>query len=240
MISPDGNWWVYATPPEPPSSTSAAVHLVDRHGSDRTVWTGTGHAVPLGWTTGGAVFAYLGPAPQYETGYRLVDPVTGTLRSLATAPGEPVGVDASGLWSTGEKLAGTEADKAPHATLVRTSIGSGATVTWLDQVSLAIIIVFGFDQDQRPILGLVSTNGDPQRYVLLTSPNTDTEFTSDAQAAGFSPATAFGDSQGVWFGDTHGNVWRWTAGRGLQVVAEMATPSTDRGFDVAVIAGPCR
>ena len=240
MISPDGNWWVYATPQEPSTSKSAAVHLVDRHGSERTVWTGNGRAFPLGWTTEGAVFAYLGPAPRYETGYRLVDPVTGTVRSLATPPGDPVGVDSSGLWSTGEKLAGTEPDKAPHATLLRTSIGSGSTVTWLDQVSLAIIIVLGFDQDQRPILGLVSTNGDPERYVLLTSPNTPTAISSDAQAVGFLPATALGDSSGVWFGDAHGAVWLWNARQGLQPVAQLSTHSTDVVSDVAVIAGPCR
>jgi hypothetical protein len=238
MISPDGKWWVYATPLGPPISATAAVHLVDGHGTERTVWTGTGRAFLLGWTTGGAVFGYLGPAPQYEVGYRLIDPVTGKLRSLATPPGEPVGVDSAGLWSTGD-LAGIEPNKAPQATLLRTSISSGATMTWLDQVGLAIILVFGFDQDNRPILGLHSVNS-PERYVLLTSPNTETDFTTDAQASGFSPATALADSQGVWFGDTHGGVWRWTAGLGLQLLAELDTPPTDRGFDVAAIAGPCR
>ena len=240
MISRDGQWWIYATPHEPSTSASPAVHLVDRHGSERTVWSGTARAFPLGWTSEGAVFAYLGPAPNYETGFRLVDPVTGTLRSLAPPPGDPVGVDSSGLWSTGEKLAGTEPDKAPHATLLRTSIGSGATVTWLDRVGLAIIIVFGFDQDQHPILGLVPSNGDPERYVVLTAPNTETEITSDARAAGFDPATALGDSNGIWFGDARSAVWLWNARQGLQPVAQLSTHSTDVVSDVAVIAGPCR
>lgn len=240
MISPDGNWWVYATPQDPSLSVSAAVRLVDRHGSERTVWTGTGRAFPLGWTSGGAVFAYLGPAPQYETGYRLVDPLTGRLRSLAPPPGEPVGVDTSGLWSTGEVVAGVDPATAPHATLLRAGIGSGATVTWLEQGSPAIILMFGFDKDDRPILGILPTNGDPERYVLLPSPNTETEITSDARAAGFVPATALGDSHGIWFGDARGAVWLWNASQGLQPVAQVSTPSKDVASEFVVIAGPCR
>jgi hypothetical protein len=233
MISPDGNWWVYATPLEP--SVSASFHLVDRHGSDRTVWTGSGRTIPLGWTAGGAVFAHIGPSPNFQTEYRLVDPSTGTLRSLAPILAEPVGANGSGLWGIRNLVEGLESETNPaiHSIVSRTDVSSGATVSWRDQTIPALVILLGFDGDGRPILGI---SGIPERYVLLTSPNTETEITGDAHAAEFVPVTALGDAHGVWFGDLHGAVWLWKAGQGLQRVAQVPTHSTD----AVVIAGPCR
>ena len=236
MISSDGNWWAYATPLQP--SISASFHLVDRRASDRTVWTGSGRAYPLGWTAAGAVFAHLGPSPLYQTEYLLVDPSTGTPRSLAPIVGEPAGVDASGIWSIRNLLAGLESDKNPplHSTVFRTDISSGATVAWWDRTTPALILILGFDRDRRPILGAVPTDGGPERYFLLASPNTEAEITGDARAAEFAPVSALGDSHGVWFGDLQGVVWLWTADQGLKRVAQVSTHPTDG----VVIAGPCR
>jgi len=235
MISSDGNWWVYATPLEP--SVSASLHLVDRHGADRTVWTGAGRAYLLGWTAGGAAFIHVGPSPQYQNEYLTVDAATGTLRTLPPIVGEPVGADASGVWSVRNLPTGPESDNSPllHSTVIRadTRLNSGGTVTWWDKTIAALVVVLGFDGDGHPILGI---NGIPERYVLLRSPNIETEITGDARAAEFFPVSALGDSHGIWFGDLYGAVWLWTAGQGLTRVAQVSTHSTGG----VVIAGPCR
>ncbi len=240
MISSDGNWWVYAAPLAP--SVSASFHLVDRHGSDRTVWTGTGRAYPLGWTAEGAVFVHVGPSPRFQSEYLLVDPPTGTLRSLAPMAGDIFGIDASGSWGMQNELTGPAADaKTPeHWTVVRTDIRSGATVTWWDQTIPALVVATGFDGDHHPILRIVPFDGDRERYVLLTSPNNQTEITGDARAMNFHPGSALGDAHGVWFGDEQGAVWLWQHSGGLQKVAQLPTPLTQRSVDIAVIAGPCR
>jgi hypothetical protein len=237
MISPDGKWWVYATPLHP--SISAAFHLVDRHGSDRTVWTGSGRAFPLGWTAGGAVFVHVGPSPQYQTEYLQIDPATGNLRSLTAIAGDPVGTDASGLWGIRNQVTGLESDNNPpiHSIVSRTDYSTGATVTWWDQTIPGLAFVLGFDKDGRPILGITAI---PGRYVLLTSPNSEAEITGDAHAADFVPVSAVGDAHGVWFGDFHGAVWLWKAGEGLKRVAQLPTHAPDSGSDSAIIAGPCR
>ncbi len=237
MISSDGNWWVYATPLEP--SVSASFHLVDRHGSDRTVWTGTGRAIPLGWSAGGAVFVHVGPSPHYQSEYLLVDPAAGTPRSLAPIAAEPVSANASGLWGTRNVITGLESDTNPpiHSTVSQTDSSSGATVTWWDQTSPGLVFVLGFDREGRPILGI---SGIPERYVLLTSPKTEAEITGDAHAAEFVPVTAVGDEHGVWFGDFNGAVWLWNAAQGLKRVAQLPTHASDSGSDSAIIAGPCR
>jgi len=233
MISSDGNWWVYATPLQP--SVSASFHLVDRRGSDRTVWTGSGRAIPLGWTASGAVFIHVGASPQFQAEYLLVNPSTGTLRSLTPIQGEPAGVDATGLWGVRNLVAGLESDShAPiHSTVLRTDTSTGAMVTWWDKTIPALVLVLGFDGDGRPILGI---NGIPERYVLLASPNTETEITGDGGAIEFVPVSTLGDAHGVWFGDFNGAVWLWHAGQGLKRVAQVSTQSTD----ALVIAGPCR
>src|ERR1700737_1405638 len=169
MISSDGNWWVYVTPVEP--SVSVTLHIVDRQGADRTVWTGAGRAYLLGWTVGGAAFVHVGPSPQYQNEYLMVDAARGTLRTLPAIDGEPAGADASGLWGTRNVLAGLETDKNPplHSTVFRTDTSSGATVTWWDRTTPALILILGFDRDRRPILGAVPTDGGPERYLLLAS-----------------------------------------------------------------------
>jgi len=243
MASLDGNWWVYATPLASATlSAPATLHLVDRHGSDRTVWTGSGRAYPLGWTSGGAIFVHVVAAPHFHNEYWLVDPSTMTLRSLPPMPGEIVGIDASGSWAIRNQLTGPASDsKAPqHWTVVRTDIGSGATVTWWDQTIPALVTATGFDGDQHPILRIVPFDSDRERYVLLTSPNTQTEITGDARAMKFYPGSALGDAHGVWFGDVQGAVWLWKPGRGLQQVARLPTQLAASFGDVAVIAGPCR
>lgn len=243
MVSLDGNWWVYATPLASASmSASAALHMVDRHGTDRMVWTGTGMAYPLGWTAGGAVFVHVVATPHFHSDYWLVDPSTGTPRSVPPMPGETVGIDASGSWGIRNLLTGPASDtKAPeHWTLIRTDIRSAATVSWWDQTLPALVVATGFDGDQHPILRIVPFDSDRERYVLLTSPNTETEITGDARAMKFYPGSALGDSHGVWFGDLQGAVWLWNAGDGLQRVAQLPTHLTDFVADVAVIAGPCR
>jgi len=239
MISSDGNWWVYVTPLEP--SVSVTLHVVDRKGADRTVWTGAGRAYLLGWTVGGAAFIHVGPSPQYQNEYLMVDAATGTLRTLPPIVGEPVGTDALGLWSVRNLPTGPESDNNPllHSTVIRADIRTearfypGGTVTWWDKTLPALVILLGFDRDGHPILGI---SGFPERYVLLGSPNTESEITGDARAAQFAPVSALGDSHGVWFGDLQGVVWLWTAGQGLTRVAQVSTHSTDG----VVIAGPCR
>lgn len=233
MLSPDGKWWVYATPLE--ASISATVHLVDLRGSDRTVWTGAGRAFLLGWMAAGAAFIHVGPAPQYQNEYLAVDPVTGTLRTLPSIAGEAAGADATGLWGTRNLPAGLDTDQhAPlHSTVFRTDTSTGTTVTWWDQTMPALVYVLGFDEHSHPMLGII---GVSERYMLLTSPKTETEVTGDARAVAFSPASTLGDSHGIWFGDFDGVVWRWNVGQGLKPVAQVSTHSRE----AVVIAGPCR
>jgi hypothetical protein len=233
MISPDGNWWVYATPLEP--SISASLHLVDRHGADRTVWTGTGRAIPLGWTAGGAVFVHVGTSPQFQTEYLLVDPTTGKQRSLSPIAGEAAGANPSGLWGTRNLVAGLDSDKNPplDSTVLRTDVNTGETVTWWDQTIPALLFILGFDAHGHPILAI---SGIPERYVLLEAPTSETEITGDARAAEFVPVSALGNSRGIWFGDLHGAVWLWNASQGLKPVARVSTHATE----AVVIAGPCR
>ena len=212
MISLDGNWWVYATPlGSVTRSAPSAVHLVDRHGSDRIVWSGTGPAGPLGWTSSGAIFFHLAAEPQFQTEYWLVDPSTGTLRSLPSLPGEAFGIDASGTWGLSNELTvpAWDAKSPEHWTVVRTDIKSGASVTWWDQTIPALVIGMGFDRDHHPILRIASFSGDRERWVVLTSPHTQTEITGDAGAIKFSSMSALGDTHGVWFGDDGGAVWLW-------------------------------
>lgn len=243
MTSLDGKWWVYATPLGAVSrSAPSALHLVDRYGSDRTVWTGTGPAGPLGWTSGGAIFFHIVAAPDFKAEYWLVDPSTGTLRSLPPLPGETFGVDGSGAWGIGNELTGSGLDaKAPeHWTVVRTDVKSGATVTWWDQTIAALVVGVGFDRGHHPILRIVQFDSGRERYVVLNSPHSQTEITGDARAISFSPMSALGDEHGVWFGDQEGAVWLWTPGRTPQKVAQLPTELTALFMDVAVIAGPCR
>jgi hypothetical protein len=233
LISPDGSWWVYGTPLEP--SISASLHLVDRHGADRIVWTGTGRAIPLGWTAGGAVFVHVGTSAQFQTEYLLIDPATGKQRSLAPIAGEAVGANTSGLWATRNLVAGLDSDKNPplHATILRTDVNTGETVTWWDQTISALVFILGFDANGHPILAISDM---PERYVLLESPTNETEITGDARAAELVPVSALGDSRGIWFGDVHGAIWLWNASQGLKPVAWVSTAATE----AVVIAGPCR
>lgn len=233
MISADGSWWVYATPLEP--SISASLHLVDRHGADRTVWTGTGRAIPLGWTAGGAVFVHVGTSAQFQTEYLLIDPTTGQQRSLAPIAGEAAGANTSGLWSTRNLVAGLDSDPNPplRSTVLRTDVNTGETVTWWDQTIPALVFILGFDAYGHPI---VAISGIPERYVLLESPTNETEITGGPRAAEFVPVSASGDSRGIWFGDFYGAIWRWNAGQGLKPVARVSTRATE----AVVIGGPCR
>jgi hypothetical protein len=235
MISPDSQRWAYGTPQVP--SVSASFHVVDRDGSDRTVWTGSGRVFALGWTRGGAVFVHIGPSPKYQTEYLLVDASTGKLQALAPIGGDPFATDSTGLWGTRNVPAGPGSDEnAPlRSTVIRAEISSGATVSWWDQSSSVLGFVLGFDQDHHPVLAIVSTHHGPQRYVRVTSPNTEEVITGDAGAAVFGPVSVLGDSHGIWFGDYKSAVWLWKSGQGLTRVAQVLTQT-----EAVVIAGPCR
>jgi hypothetical protein len=236
MISPDGKWWAYATPLPP--AVSASFHVVDRHGSDRTVWFGSGYLFALGWTKGGAAFVHIGPSPEHRTEYLLVDASTGRLRSLAPIGGDPFATDASGLWGTRNVPIGPQSDmREPiRSTVIHANIDTGTTVTWWDQTRPPAGIILGFDQDhQHPILALIPTPSGPLRYVRLTSPNTAEEITGDAEAAAFGPVSVLGDAPGIWFGDYKSAVWLWQEGKGLTRVAQVQTQT-----EAVVIAGPCR
>lgn len=241
LISRDGNWWTYQTPTNPSSSGASTIHLVDERGVDRTVWTGEGLAALIGWTDQGAVFVHTSAELHYVGEYWLVQTPFGTLRSLPAIAGEALGTDSSSRWTMRDLPTSSATDNnAPlRWTLSRTDIRTGATVTWWDGTIPGLVELLGFDANQHPVLRIVPDAAYHDRLVVLTAPRAETEIVGDAGAINLFPSTIVGDQHGIWFGDSNGVVWLWTAENGLRQVAQPPTYAGDQpGF--AAIAGPCR
>jgi hypothetical protein len=234
LISPDGKWWIHQIPTTPSTlSVAASVHIVDRDGTDRTIWSGTGFASVVGWIAEGAVFIdAVGRTETLELW--LVDPSTGHLKHLPAPVGDLVGFDPTGIWGLREQPQGAPTDAPIHWTLNRTDLTSGTVKPWWDHQYPGIVRFLGFTGHQEPLL--ITFPGDSQhgRVLLLTSPESEHEIAPGPNSPEFAPSVAFGDSTGLWFGGGSW-LWRWTAADGLKNVAYLPAG----GDDSFTVAGPC-
>jgi hypothetical protein len=259
MVAPDGRSFVY-TDSNPQSST---LHIVDAKG-DRLLTKTDPSVSAFAFTPAGILLLDATSTAQSRPNrllvFKMLDPATGAIRDLPIPPlhaGFPSisgGSSETGYVRSGDAVWTTSNNpKTNVSKLWKYDLRSGTATEWYDGATdgPGNLQVLGADGAGSPIVQVSSTDlfhtdpakrsGISQQTLVLSVPHSLTTLNSGVVgqpgvAGNLSPLSVT-DGDRTWLGSDDGQVWLYTRGAAMQLVAKVLTSTN--GAPGLAISGAC-